>query len=247
LLAAVTIGGFFILGTFYLWIPAIISLVIGIGVIWYWLWIGTAVIPEKREKFVGLGLSLPLYMSGPKSVGWWAVLIMMLAVLTAFMSLVFAYFFYWTIHEDFPPANARGPGVFWPCVAGGLLLGAWGATLLARRLNRADKAGGFYLALLTGCGLALAGGAAILAGPWFTGMDPTTHVYPAIVWLLAIWTTLHAVTGVIMQAYCLARRLGGKMTAEHDIDIGNTALFWHFVAITAFITVAVIAGFPLLK
>jgi cytochrome c oxidase subunit I+III len=50
-----------------------------------------------------------------------------------------------------------------------------------------------------------------------------------------------------MQAYCLARRLAGRMTARHDIDIGNTALFWHFVALTAVIVVAVIAGFPLVK
>jgi cytochrome c oxidase subunit I+III len=205
------------------------------------------VIPEKREKNVGLGLTLPLYLSGPVSVGWWAMLIMMLAVLTAFVSLVFAYFFYWTIHDDFPPADARGPGVFWPCVSAALLLGAWGATLLARRWNRAGKAGAFYAALGTACVLGLAGGAAILAGPWYTGMDPTSHVYPAIVWMLAIWTTLHAVTGAIMHLYCLARRAAGRMTAEHDIDICNTALFWHFVAITAVITVAVIAGFPLAK
>ncbi len=30
----------------------------------YWLWTGTAVIPEKEEKDVGLGLTLPLYASG---------------------------------------------------------------------------------------------------------------------------------------------------------------------------------------
>jgi cytochrome c oxidase subunit I+III len=35
------------------------------------------------------------------------------------------------------------------------------------------------------------------------------------------------------------------MTAAHDIDISNTVLFWHFVAFTAAITVAVMAGFPL--
>jgi cytochrome c oxidase subunit I+III len=37
------------------------------------------------------------------------------------------------------------------------------------------------------------------------------------------------------------------MTARHDIDIHNVALFWHFVAATTLITVAVIAGFPLVK
>ncbi len=246
-LAAVTIGGFFILGTFYLWVPATLSLVVGIGVILYWLWTCTAVVPEKPEKNVGLGLTLPLYNSGRTSVGWWAMFITMLAVLTAFVSLVFAYFFYWTVHEDFPPENAKGPGVFWPMVGLGLLLGAWLFTLLARRWNSADRAGLFYGGLGLAWGLALAGGAAMLAGPWFTGLDPTRHVYDAIVWLLAIWTALHAATGALMQAYCFARRVAGKMTARYDIDIHNVALFWHFVAVTAVITVATIAGFPLVK
>jgi cytochrome c oxidase subunit I+III len=245
--AAVTLGGFFIIGTFHWWSPALLSLVVGIGVICYWLWVGTAVIPEKREKFVGLGLTLPLYQSGAASVGWWAMLITMLAVFTAFVSLVFAYFFYWTIHDDFPPAEAKGPGVFWPCLAGALLLGAWAGTMLARRWNRADRTAAFYVGSISSVGCAFAGGAAILAGPWFTGMDPTTHVYPAIVWLLALWVGLHVIAGVIMQLYCVARRFAGRMTAQHDIDIHNTALFWHFAAATAVIAVAVIAGFPLVK
>ena len=54
-------------------------------------------------------------------------------------------------------------------------------------------------------------------------------------------------TGLIMQIYCVARRIAGCMTARHDIDIWNVSLFWHFVAITVVITVAVIAGFPLVK
>ncbi len=244
-LGAVTLGGFYVIGTFHLWTPAIISLVISIGVFLYWLWTGTAVIPEKREKNVGLDLTLPLYMSGAKSVGWWAMLITMLAVLTAFVSIVFAYFFYWTIHEDFPPPGATGPGVFWPCVGAGLLLAAWATQLLGRRFNGKDRGGAFYVSMAAGCVLALAGGAAILAGPWRTGLDPTAHVYPATVWLLAIWTALHAAVGCLMSSYALARRAAGRMTAVYDIDIHNVVLFWHFVAITTVITVAVIAGFPL--
>jgi heme/copper-type cytochrome/quinol oxidase subunit 3 len=51
--------------------------------------------------------------------------------------------------------------------------------------------------------------------------------------------------GVIMQLYCLARRIAGRMTARYDSDISNVALYWHFTALTAAITIAVIAGFPL--
>ena len=35
------------------------------------------------------------------------------------------------------------------------------------------------------------------------------------------------------------------MTARHDIDITNVALYWHFAIVTTLVTVAVIAGFPL--
>ncbi len=247
LICALTLGGFFILGTFHWWTAALISMVVAILAICWWLWTGTAVIPEEEEKDVGLGLTLPLYISGPASVSWWAMLITMLAVLTAFVCLVFAYFFYWTIHEDFPPESAKGPGIVWPSLAGVLLLASWALTLLARRTNRENRATLFYVAMGSALATALAGGAAILAGPWLTGLDPKSHVYAATVWILAIWTAGHAVTGVIMQLYVIARRLAGRMTARYDIDIQNVALYWHFAAITAVITVLVIAGFPLVK
>ena len=91
---------------------------------------------------------------------------------------------------------------------------------------------------------ALAGAAALLAGPYLYGMAPTAHVYPAIVWLLAIWGACHIFVGVLMQLYSVARRMKGWMTAEHDIDICNTTLYWHFVLLTVLITAAVLAFFP---
>ena len=88
--------------------------------------------------------------------------------------------------------------------------------------------------------------AALLLGPLQTGLDPTAHAYPATVWLLSAWTAVHVAVGVLMLLYCMARRVAGRMTATHDIDIRNATLYWHFVAITLLVTVATIAGFPLL-
>jgi cytochrome c oxidase subunit I+III len=70
-------------------------------------------------------------------------------------------------------------------------------------------------------------------------------VYDATVWLLAAWSVAHVLTGLIMHAYCVARRAAAIMTAHHDIDMANTTLFWHFTTFTAIVTVAVLAGFPL--
>jgi heme/copper-type cytochrome/quinol oxidase subunit 3 len=61
------------------------------------------------------------------------------------------------------------------------------------------------------------------------------------------WCGLHVLTGIIMQSYCLARHAAGRMTGQYDIDITNTALFWHFVAFTVLTTVIVTAGFPLVS
>lgn len=246
LFAALFTGGVFILSTFHWWWSALASGVLALVTILMWLWTGTAVIPEKPQKDVGLGLTLPIYVSGSSSVGWWAMFITMLGDLTAFISLVFGYFFYWTARPDFPPNPAPGPGVWWPSVALVLLLSSWLLTVMARRWNRRDSRVLSYSALVGSVLLAGAGGAALLTGPWVTGLRPESHVYAAIVWMLAIWTVAHVAVGAVMQGYCIARRLAGRMTARHDIDLVNVTLYWHFVAVTVLITVAVIAGFPLL-
>jgi cytochrome c oxidase subunit I+III len=242
--AALFTGGFFILSTYHLWWPAALSGVVAVGFILVWLWTGTSVVPEKWEKDVGLGLTLPLYASGSSSVGWWAMFITMLGDMTAYAGIVFGYFFYWTVREDFPPEASLGPGWAWPVAGGGALLTAWVLTLMARRWNALDRSGAVLAALLAAAGLSVGGAGALLAGPLLSDMDPSQHVYPAIVWLLVIWTAVHAVVGVVMQLYCVARRVAGRLTPRYDIDIRNVALYWHFVAVTVVVCVAVIAGFP---
>ncbi len=85
----------------------------------------------------------------------------------------------------------------------------------------------------------------LLLGPWTTRLDPTRHAYDAIVWVLVLWASLHNAVGALMQLYCLARSFAGRLTRTHDIDLRNVVLYWHFAAITALVTGAVIALFPL--
>jgi cytochrome c oxidase subunit I+III len=169
----------------------------------------------------------------------------MIGDLTAFAGLVFGYFFYWTVHEDFPPPGIDGPGVQWPVLAGALVGSAWLLTCAGRSFNRRTDSRPFYAAFAAAAVLGGAGGAGLLAGPWLHRMDPTSHVYPAIVWVLVAWTTLHVVAGLLMQLYCIARRAAGRLSPEWDSDVANVTLYWHFVAVTVLVTVGVIAGFPL--
>lgn len=247
LLSALATGGFFVFGTYHWWWSAIFSLIIATGLICFWLWNGPAGSESQETKDVGLGITLPIYVSGPDSISWWAMFITMLADFTAFVSLIFGYFFFWTIQPDFPPNPILGPGHFWPLVGAIFVLSAWGATILGRHFNRRTTSTSLYVVLVISIVFAVMGAVALIAGPWRTGLDPTRHVYPATVWLLVLWTVFHLAIGMVMNSYCLARRIAGRMTAKHDIDIVNVTLFWHFTALTALITVAVIAGFPLVS
>ncbi len=243
--AAFTAGAFFT-STFHLWWIAGAFGLLALATIATWLWTGTALVPEKETKDIGLGVAVPLYASGPKSVGWWAMFITMLGDSTAFVSIVFGYFFFWTVHEEFPPASAPPMGAAWPLAAAGLALAAWGATLAARRFNRRDRAAAFYVSIALGTLLAAGSVAALLLTPERAGLEPTRHAYDAIVWLLCGWAALHVAAGIAMQLYCALRRLARRMSASHDIDIQNSVLYWHFAAGTAAVAIAVVAGFPAL-
>ncbi|MER9436238.1 cytochrome c oxidase subunit I [Mesorhizobium sp. M0618] len=243
IISAALLGGVFVALTFELWILALLSGIGTLSAILWWLWTGTGETPEKKTKDVGLGLRLPLYASGPDSVGWWAMFITMVGDGTAFASLIFGYFFYWTIHPDFT-LGQPGPGMRWPMIALSLFVAAWVAMLGARRLNASGWIDGARVALVAAFLLTLAASAAGFAGPWQHDMQPTAHVYPAIVWILVIWALAHATVGSVMQLYCLARSLAGRLTREHDMELHNVALYWHFMAITAVITFAVIGLFP---
>ncbi len=242
--AAVFTGSCFILATFHAYTMATVGGVLAIACIWYWLWTGTAIIPEKDAKPVGLGQVAPLYRSGVAAVGWWAMFITMLGDMTAFLSLVFGYFFYWTLHQSFPPEGTTGPGLLWPMVSGLALAGGWLCTYLCQTFNRRDWQSAFYGVMCLSIVLALVGTASSLAGPWYTQLDPTRHAYDAIVWVLAGWTALHGALATLMNVYCLLRRAWGRMTSRFDADITNVLLYWHFMLLTSCISVGVLAGFP---
>jgi cytochrome c oxidase subunit I+III len=242
--SAFLVGGFFILSTFKLYGLAMASGAGALCTILAWLWTGTGHIPEKDHKDAGHGAVLPIYVSGSGSVGWWGMLVTMLADLTAFLSLLFGYLFYWTVHEDFPPRSQPDPDLLWLCGGAAALLASWALTAAALRLNQQDRALLYYAAMGAAVLLALGGGAAVVASPQVAGLTPTAHSYGAIVWSLVVWTGLHAALGVIMQLYCVARRAAGRMTARYDMEQHNVLLYWHFLAMTAALTALVLAGFP---
>ena len=242
LAAAAFIGGCFILPTFHLYVAGAISGLLGVACIIYWLWTSTARIPEKEMKDAGLGLRLPTYAAGPQSVGWWAMWITMLGDATAFASIVFGFFFYWTAHTDFPPAGADHADGLLVLLAASALTLSWAMTVAARRLNRRGSVAGARAVLILAPLAALAGGGLLVLS--VLDLSPASHVYPAVICALVIWTGTHVLVGVLMQGYCLAGLVLGKIDPDHDADLWNVSLFWHFHVLTVLVTAAVIGLAP---
>ena len=170
--------------------------------------------PKRRRRTSASASSLPLYASGPASVGWWAMFITMIGDGTAFASLVFGYFFFWTIHEDFTAGARRARRVLADDRAGAVRRRLGGDARRARAQRRGGMVGGTRLLLVSPALLAVARRAPrLLPGPWPTGMDPTAHVYPAIVWMLVIWTARpRRASASSCSSTAWPRSLAGRLT-----------------------------------
>ncbi len=246
--AAVFTGGFFIFATFSWYWTAFASGLLALASILTWLWRGTGQIPEKERKDVGKGLVLPIYASGHHSCGWWAMFITMFADITAFLSLIFGFFFYWTVNADYPFANLASLGLIWPGLALAGIGGAWLLTWHARHALDTTRAAGqetaTALQIGIAAGLALFGVWALIMGPAKAGFDPVAHVFPAITWLLLGWTALHALVGVIMLLFCIAGLFSGRLSKHFTADLHNVTLYWHFLFFTLLVTLLTCVVFP---
>lgn len=242
--AAAFTGGAFILPVFkFYWLSAF-SGACAVACVIYWLWTSTAQVPKNPMRDAGLGLRLPVYVTGSKAPGWWAVFITMLGDATAFASLVFGVFFFWTARPDFPPEGAALPDMMWALLALLAFVVAWGATVAARELNRGGRQGVARWCIVG----AVVATLAALGGMWLAivvpGLQPETHAFPAVMYALTVWTSAHCVLAVVMLLYCLAGSVFGKLTQLYDADLRNTTLFWHFMCLSGVITTLLVGVAP---
>ena len=221
----VTLGGFFIFGTFHLVVAGAqrASLALGRDHL-VWLWTGTARDPrEGRRRTSASACTLPLYASGRARSAGGRCSSRCSATSPPSSGSSSATSSSGRIHADFPPRAVPGPGVVWPSLAAALSARRGRSTVLARRSWNA--AIGPAASTPRSC-LAVAlrrGGAAPGRGPagsprWIR----RRHVYPAIVWMLVVWTRRPRRASASSCSSTASRGgFAGRMTAQHDIDIHN--------------------------
>jgi cytochrome c oxidase subunit I+III len=230
--------------TLKLWTIALLSGVVAAAVFVYWLWRMDPALPRHYAD-AGRGVALPLYQNGSKSVGWWAMMVLLIADAAVVASFMFAYLFLWTARPAiWPPDGSQIPGFLAPAVISAALAGAYVLFQSADRLNQRERrlATGLCLA-----GVAILAVVALgLAWTWVDdlGIDPTRHAYGAAVWTLLGYIALHVAAGAAMALWCLARLSLGMIDSWRCLTLRICLLWWRFTAPAAVLVLILVAGFP---
>ncbi|MCU1324912.1 MAG: ctaD [Bryobacterales bacterium] len=147
-----------------------------------WMWRLDRAYPKGLAD-AGRGLGLPLYLNDNRSVGWWAMVVLIITDASLTLSIAFAYLFLWTAKPAiWPPDGSQMPGIIEPFVLLGLTAGAYLLFEGAERFNRRDRRFSVGICL---AGTAILASVAIAIGsawPGSLGINPTRHSYGAAVW-----------------------------------------------------------------
>ncbi|WP_342452517.1 cytochrome c oxidase subunit I [Pararoseomonas baculiformis] len=228
--AAGTAGLFTMLTIQLVWLALAFGALAVLATLW-WLWTGTDYGPLRDDAEIGGGLRVPVYLAGPDSTAWWAMIVLLLVDGTVFACLLFTHGFLWLVNpEGWPPPGTPLPHAVWPLFSA---MGYTGSAVLLWLADRAlghGRAGVILPAVLLALPLLLLGFGADLWGYWSAGLRPTTHSFASSVYANLFWQGLHAAIVFVMALYLAARRLAGMVDPVRRVTFDCVRLFWLYAA-----------------
>jgi cytochrome c oxidase subunit I+III len=229
-------AAFFLLLTFKLVLPAFACGIVAIAALLHWGWHldPPASLPPVD---IGGGLRLPVYMSGPSSHAWWAMVVLMLVAGSLYGCLVASYLYLWTVSPQVWPQAL--PSVAWPAVAAALLVASSAVVALA---NRGVARTGNCLALVAALPLLVA--AVVVAFLAQGDLSPRESSYGAIVYAVHSIDAFFVAVCVCLAGLAVARRMAGRLDAARRVSFDNARLFWHYTVAQSLVGLAVVHGFP---
>jgi cytochrome c oxidase subunit I+III len=240
-------AAFFLLLTVKFVITAVTCGVLAVGCVIWWLW-ETDPGPVRPPADVGGGIVVPVYVTGPMSHSWWAMIVLIVVSGMVFTCLIFAYLFLWLVSPAaWPPQGVRIPDWIRPSMAAGLYIVSAALIAHASRLLRGDdRRSPHSVPVLIGAALfPLTGASAIeLWTQWQTGLSPSAHAYGAAVYAILSLQIFFVLTSLIMGLYTIARWLAGKLDSVRRTTFDNTMLFWYYTVGQGIVALLVVHGFP---
>jgi cytochrome c oxidase subunit I+III len=243
LLAATATAAFFLLLTVKLVTIAAVAGAGALALIVSWLW-RTDRGPIRPPVHIGDGIHIPLYVTGPRSHSWWAMGVLILVAGATWTSLLFSYFYLWSVAPAWPPPGQRLPGWVWPAGTAA----AWAASsalVLGSSLALARDRHRRFRVLLVAAGLAMLVALGLdLMGHRRAGVAPAGHGYGATVAAALLVQALFGATLLLMMGYAIVRSWRGKLASARRVTFDNIQLLWHYSAAQAATGLAVLHLLP---
>jgi cytochrome c oxidase subunit I+III len=245
-IAAVFTAAFFLLLTVKLVVLALICAVIAIAAIFVWAW-DLDPGPGRGPVDIGGGIKVPVYMTGPSSHSWWAMMVLMFVAGSLFVSFVFSYLYLWIVSpEVWAPQAEAVPPWEWPIMSGTLFVAAGGCFLVGWRTLAHPGSRNALTPVLIVAGAACAVGAVAIdvMGQWQAGLRPSSSSYAAMVYMSSILTGQLVFAVVLMSAFTLARHFTGRLDSVRRVTLDNTALLLFYSVGQGLLGLVLVHGFP---
>ncbi len=228
LLAAIFTAGFFVILTIQGYTPAIISGLLAIFCVLRWLWETDRPIALK-EVDVGAGITLPTYVTGPSSHGWWAMVILLIVIGMIYLMTIFSFVFVYGIHPEYW-SEAGDPLWLVPIVGG--YGAAVGLALLGRRLlARAKSSVWTPTALILLAAVAVGISFAIDFWSWGAyGLDPELSAQGALIYAFLAQQGMLVAIVLLMACFLAARNSRGLVTRPRNTTFDVITLFLLYTA-----------------
>ena len=243
LLAAVFTAAFFLLLTVKLYLPSLTCAVIALAALMWWLW-ETDPGPTHAPLPIGGNIRLPVYLTGPASHSWWAMVILILVSSSLYLCHVFSYLYLWMVSPRLWPAIEALPAAAYPFASAALLVASSAAVASAGAALRRDRHWPVRIALGLAVPLAVAAVAVEATGQLGTGLSPTASSYGAIVHLTSGLQGFFVAVASLMAAYTIARSVAGLLDARRRVTFDNTRLMWHYMVAQGLVGLVLLHGFP---
>ena len=245
-IAAVGTAGFFLsLTGAFVWTAFLFGVVALMAVVW-WLWTGTDHGRIRDDGDIGGGLRLPVYLTGPDSVGWWATVVLLLVDFVIFCCIVFTHAYLWLVNGDaaWPPPGAILPPLTTTAAAAALTAASGALVWAGDALLRRGRVMLMTCAVLSALVLMSAGLALDFGSLWSAGLRPTAHSFGAAVYANQFWQGLHLGVTFIMALYLAARGWAGLIDPVRRVTFDTVRLFWLYTVGQALMGMAVTHLFP---
>jgi len=241
--AALFTAACFLLLTVKLIPAALVCAVIAIAALVHWAW-ELDPGPSHPPVPIGGGITVPVYVTGPSSQSWSAMIVLILVSGALFASAVFSYLYLWTVSpEVWPPADAL-PDIGYAGAAALLLLLSSASVAYASAALSRDARGRALTALAAGVLLLVCASTVDAYALWQTGLSPSATSYGAIVYTAFGLQAIYVAVVVFMAFYTLARARAGLLDRARRVTFDNTMLLWHYTVAQGLTGLLLVHGFP---